>query len=72
MAAVDFFGRPFTAGDRVVYPLRHSSSMWLEEATVVEVSEETDYRNNIHYTLKVRKPNDKVVKLTALARVVIV
>ena len=37
MEIKDFFGTTFEKGQRIVYPLRKGSSMWLEDATIVEV-----------------------------------
>jgi hypothetical protein len=35
----DFMGRVIRPGDTIVYPGRRSSSLWLNKAKVVEVSE---------------------------------
>ena len=44
----DFFGRRFSKGDTIVYPLRKGSSMWLESAEVIDVGNDK---------LKILKPN---------------
>lgn len=33
----DITGKPFNVGDHVAYPVRMGSSMWMQQATVIEV-----------------------------------
>jgi hypothetical protein len=33
----DLFGRGFSVGDTIVYPLRQGSRMWMESAEVIDV-----------------------------------
>jgi hypothetical protein len=41
----DFMGRVIRPGDTIVYPGRRSSSLWLNKAKVVEVSERNLFVN---------------------------
>lgn len=36
---VDFLGNEISVGDRIVYPGRHGSSLWMNRAIVTEVNE---------------------------------
>jgi hypothetical protein len=40
----DWRGTAITAGSIIVYPGRHSSSLWMTEATVLSVTERPTYR----------------------------
>lgn len=36
----DITGREFKVGDRIAYPLRRSSSLWMEQGTIVEIKDD--------------------------------
>ena len=43
MTHTDYLGREIKPGDRVVYPVRLSSRMWLTHGTVVEVTKVNEW-----------------------------
>ena len=40
----DMFGIPLAIGDRIAYPVRQSSSMWMSVATIVKLARSNSYR----------------------------
>ena len=63
MSAKDYCGMSIYPGDRVVYPVRKGSSMWLEEARVLAT-----YNN----ALMVEKKSGRAFTVKRTDRVVIV
>jgi hypothetical protein len=63
----DFLGRAFVAGQTIVYPGRHSSSLWMNKAQVIAVN--PGGKNDLVVRPDRAKRN---VRLTELNRVVIV
>lgn len=39
MSATDYLGKPVKAGDRIVYPVRRGSKLWLNKMDVTKVDE---------------------------------
>lgn len=69
----DFLGRELQVGDDIVYPIRASSSMWMERATVVERTtvEGPWFDRSRIPALKAKKASTgRVVTLTVLKNVV--
>lgn len=58
----DFLGQPIKSGDKIVYPTRKASSMWMNRATVIEVG----LRG-----LKVKRDDGKIKKVQRIDRVVV-
>jgi hypothetical protein len=65
--AVDVTGREIKIGQRIAYPVRKRSDMWLSTARVESIAEGAG-----GYTLHCRNPEGRSLRITALERVVIV
>jgi len=64
---VDVTGRELKIGQRVAYPVRKRSDMWLSTARIESISEGAG-----GFTLHARNPEGRALRITALERVVIV
>lgn len=69
MITYDYVGKKLKVGDYIIYPVRHGSSMWLEEGTIVSFSKESKYGYR-HLYANIRKSNLKVVKFYSFDRCV--
>lgn len=75
----DWRGTPIEPGSLIVYPGRHSSSMWMVEAEVLEILQDWHWDRFV-WALKVQplrqgtygRTNMKPVKITALERVTVI
>jgi hypothetical protein len=82
--ATVYGGRTVTVGDRVVYPGRQSSSLFINEGTIVDIVDNAGWNSN-QTALKVRRPTksfklvdgeyqhvhgEKVVTITETQRVI--
>lgn len=76
---IDWRGTVIEPGSIVVYPGRHSSSMWMVEAEVLEIFQDWHWDRFV-WALKVQpirqgvrmRTDGKPVKITALERVTVV
>lgn len=64
--ATDITGRQIMPGQRVAYPVRKGSAMWLSTARVESISEGAG-----GITVHARNPEGRTVRITSLDRVVI-
>jgi hypothetical protein len=67
----DWRGVPMNVGDTVVYPVRQSSSMWMEEGEIIEISSVDKYYGP-QPQVKVRKKDGRISTLTSLGRLTVV
>lgn len=68
----DWRGKVINVGTAVVYPVRQSSSMWMEEGEVIEIKEADKPYGGTQTQVKVKKVDGKVSTLTVLGRLTVV
>jgi hypothetical protein len=80
--AKDLDGRTISVGDRIAYPGRQGSSLWMTKAKVLEIYEGKDWRDNPFTSYKVERevpdepkyswsgPPRKIVHITNIQNVV--
>lgn len=70
--AKDFRGTSINVGDRIVYPGRSGSSLWMNEAIVTEIETKEDWRGRKRSVLKAQRVDrqGKIVSIFCLSRVV--
>ena len=67
----DFLGQEIAVGDKIVYPGRSGSTLWMNAAVLEEILPTGNVRVR-KYTNKWGKPANKLVTLWGTSRVVVV
>ncbi len=70
LIAEDITGREIKRGDRIAYPVRQGSQMWLSTARVESIALGDDGQGTSTITLYARNPQGRSVVIKALSRVV--